>query len=174
GASTAEVPAIPAEPAPAVKTADGGSAGDKSAEDKATEGKAGDTQAAQPTPPPDVAPSAGGKAAASVAGGGAGSTSTTGGEGAGAPLQLAAVKQGDYVIQLASVTSDEAAKTEWARLQKAFPELLGDMNLSPQVATVKGTEYHRVQTGPFPSRATAIDLCAQLQAKNQACIVQQR
>ena len=90
------------------------------------------------------------------------------------PLQLVAVKQGDYVVQLASVTSDDAAKKEWARLQKAFPDLLGDMNLSPEVATVKGTEYHRVQTGPFPSKATALDLCAQLKAKKQPCIVQQR
>ena len=117
-------------------------------------------QAAQPSPSEA-------SAATEATGGG-------GGAGAAPKLQLAAVKDGDYVIQLASVTSDEAAKTEWARLRKSFPDLLGDMNLAVQRATVKGTEYHRVQTGPFPSRATALDMCAQLKAQNQPCIVQQR
>ena len=171
-AASGELPAVPAEPAPEAKTAGAKAAGTKTAETTAK------TTAALPTPPPDVAPSAGGQAAAGQGAGGTaqgtGSTTTTGGEGTAGSLQLAAVKQGDFVVQLASVTSDDAAKKEWTRLQKAFPDLLGDMNLSPEVATVKGTEYHRVQTGPFPSKATALDLCAQLQAKNQACIVQQR
>ena len=52
--------------------------------------------------------------------------------------------------------------------------LLGDMALSVQEVTVKGKLYHRVQTGPFPSRATAQDMCAQLKSQNQACIVQRR
>lgn len=151
----------------------------ESAAPSAAAGQTAETQAAaEPTPPPEVAPAAGGTAAAD-AGGSESATATPdvgGGGGAAAPakLQLAAVEDGDFVIQLASVTSDEAAKTEWARLRKSFPDLLGDMNLAVQRATVKGTEYHRVQTGPFPSRATALDMCAQLKAQNQPCIVQQR
>lgn len=151
----------------------------ESAAPSAAAGRTAETQAAaEPTPPPEVAPAAGGTGLADASGGE--STTATpdvgGGGAAAAPakLQLAAVEDGDFVIQLASVTSDEAAKTEWARLRKSFPDLLGDMNLAVQRATVKGTEYHRVQTGPFPSRATALDMCAQLKAQNQPCIVQQR
>ena len=118
-------------------------------------------QAAQP------APSDAGGATQALGGGG-------GGASAAPKLQLAAVKDGDYVIQLASVTSSNAAQDEWSRLQKQFPGLLGDMKLAVQEATVKGTLYHRVQTGPFPSRATAQDMCAQIKTQKQPCIVQRR
>ena len=91
-----------------------------------------------------------------------------------AATQVAAITKGDYVIQLAAVGSGDAAQKEWSRLQKSFPQLLGDMSLSVQEVTVKGKLYHRVQTGPFPSRATAQDMCAQLKSQNQACIVQRR
>ena len=117
---------------------------------------------------------------AAGAGTGAGGATTGGGSGGAgaapepAAVQIVAVEKGDYVIQLASVTSEAAARGEWQRLQGVFPDLLGDMTLSLQQATVNGTLYHRIQTGPMPSRATAQDLCAQLRAKNQPCIVQRR
>ena len=88
--------------------------------------------------------------------------------------QITELKSGDTVIQLASVASNEAASREWARLQAAFPDLLGDMPLAVQKVTVNGKEYHRMQTGPFPNRATAQDMCAQLKAKKQACLVTKR
>ncbi len=97
-------------------------------------------------------------------------TSTTAKE----PGQGPGLKKGDNVIQLASVASSEAAQREWARLQKVFPDLLGDMQLAIQKVTVKGKEYHRMQTGPFPNRATAQDMCAQLKAQKQACLVTRR
>ena len=103
--------------------------------------------------------------------------SSTGGGGGGAKpaaTQVAAITKGDYVIQLAAVGSRNVAEKEWARLQRSFPQLLGDMSLSVQEVTVKGKVYHRVQTGPFPSRATALDMCAQLKSRKQACIVQRR
>ncbi len=100
-----------------------------------------------------------------------------GGGGGGADVtgtQVAAITKGDFVIQLAAVGSADAAQNEWRRLQRSFPDLLGDMSLSVQEVTVKGKLYHRVQTGPFPSRATAQDMCAQIKLGNQACIVQRR
>ena len=108
-----------------------------------------------------------------AAAGGSASGISGGGAAAGA-TQIVAVEKGDFVIQLASVTSSDAANREWSRLQKTFPVLLGDMNLAVQTATVKGTRYHRVQTGPFPSRSTAVDMCLQLKAKKQPCLVQKR
>jgi cell division septation protein DedD len=88
--------------------------------------------------------------------------------------QAELLEPGAVVIQLASVASNELAQREWARLQKAFPELLGDMVLAIQEVTVNGKQYHRMQTGPFPNRATAEDMCAQLKAKKQACLVTRR
>ena len=58
--------------------------------------------------------------------------------------------------------------------QQAFPDLLGDMDLAIQRVTVNGKEYHRMQTGPFPTRATAQEMCALLKAKKQACLVTRR
>jgi len=123
---------------------------------------------------PKIGGNGGGNGASSGNGAGSGSGAKTAAVAAAGGTQVAAVQKGDFVIQLASVTSSDAADKEWARLQKSFPELLGDMNLAVQEANVNGQLYHRVQTGPFPSRATAQDMCAQIKSKNQACIVQQR
>ena len=90
--------------------------------------------------------------------------------------QLAAITGGQpYALQLVSVRSAEAAKKEGQRLQRVFPNLLGDLTLEVQKATVsgKGTVY-RLRFGPFPNRATARDLCAQLKAKKQDCFVVRR
>ena len=92
-----------------------------------------------------------------------------------APVQTAQVPtDGGYVIQLSSVTAKAAADKEWRRMQKRHPTLLGDMTLRTDSATVNGTVFHRVQTGPFPTRATASDLCAQLKAAGQDCLVKKK
>ncbi len=88
--------------------------------------------------------------------------------------QTAALSSGDVVVQLASVKSQAAATQEWLRLQKAHPALLGDRALALETAVVKSATYYRVQTGPFPSRSVAADICAQLKIRNQDCIVKQR
>jgi len=88
--------------------------------------------------------------------------------------QTAALSTGDVVVQLASVKSQAAATQEWLRLQKAHPTLLGDRPLTLETAVVKSATYYRVQTGPFPSRSAAADICAQLKIRNQDCIVKQR
>ena len=170
-ATTAQAEIAVDEPTLRLQSVEPGASGE--AAEQSAEAQA----AAEPTPPADVSPAAGGVATADAGGESATAAPDLGGSGGGAApakLQLAAVEDGDFVIQLASVTSDDAAQKEWTRLRKSFPDLLGDMNLAVQKATVKGTEYHRVQTGPFPSRATALDMCAQLKAQNQPCIVQQR
>jgi hypothetical protein len=90
------------------------------------------------------------------------------------PAQTAALTEGAVVLQLSSVKSESAAASEWARLQKAHPDQLGGRSLTLDSAVVQGTTYYRVQTGPFASRAAAADLCAQLKARNQDCLVTQR
>jgi cell division septation protein DedD len=74
-------------------------------------------------------------------------------------------------IQLASVTSDEAARKEWERLQKANDDLLGKLALNVQtVSLAKGT-YHRIQAGPLADRGAATTLCDALKARKQDCLV---
>jgi len=89
-----------------------------------------------------------------------------------AAVQTAAV--GTYLLQLGSFTSAAGAEGAWVKLQKSFPNLLGDMSLFMQEASVNEKTYHRVRAGPFPNRATAQDLCAQLKAEKQDCLVVRR
>jgi hypothetical protein len=79
---------------------------------------------------------------------------------------------GGWKIQLASVKSDAVARQQWNRLQKVHSDLLGDMRLTVQQADLgnKGT-FFRIQAGPLPDRTTAEDVCAELKAAKQPCIV---
>ncbi len=83
-----------------------------------------------------------------------------------------ALAAGDYFVQLASVKSDQSARQEWTRLRKAHPALLGDLALEVQRADLgdRGI-YYRIRTGPFPNRATAQDMCAQIKAAKLDCLV---
>ena len=87
----------------------------------------------------------------------------------------AAQAAGDYFLQLASVKSEQAAKGEWVRLQKSHAEILGGMDLNVQSADLgEQGVFYRIQTGPFPNKATAEDLCWQLRAAKQDCLVIRR
>lgn len=89
--------------------------------------------------------------------------------------QAAAVPtQGSYVLQLGSFNGPEVGQKAWTGFQNSYPDLLGGMTLFLQKAKVKGNTYHRVQAGPFPNRATAVDLCAQLKSRKQDCLVVKR
>lgn len=113
--------------------------------------------AAPPSPPPAVATTTSVAATAPAVSGGA------------------TIAAGDFLIQLASLTSPEAAQKAWGKMQKAHPSLLGDMTVSIQEADITGKgKYYRVQAGPLPNRATADDMCAQLKAAKQDCIVVKR
>ncbi len=83
-----------------------------------------------------------------------------------------ALAAGGYFVQLASVKSDDSARKEWARMQRAHPDLLGDLELSVQSADLgeRGI-FFRIRTGPFPNRATAQDMCWQIEAAKLGCLV---
>lgn len=77
-----------------------------------------------------------------------------------------------YMIQLASLNSEQRAHREWTRLQKAYAALLGDMALTVQRVDLGGRgTFYRMRTGPFPNRATAEDMCWQLRAVKLDCLV---
>jgi cell division septation protein DedD len=84
----------------------------------------------------------------------------------------AALAAGDYFVQLASVKSDQSARQEWTRLQKVHPALFDDLALDVQRADLgdRGI-FYRIRTGPFPNRATAQDMCAQIKAAKLDCLV---
>ncbi len=80
-----------------------------------------------------------------------------------------------FVVQLASVKSELRAQDEWKRMQKRHRELLGDLKLMVQRfdAGEQGI-FFRMQTGPFPSRMTALDMCQQIKAARMDCLVRER
>jgi hypothetical protein len=87
------------------------------------------------------------------------------------PADSSAAKAGDYRVQLSAVHSPDAADTEWKKLQKAYPDLLGTLTLNVVKADLgeKGT-FYRVQAGSL-SESAAKDLCTELKRRKAECIV---
>jgi hypothetical protein len=77
---------------------------------------------------------------------------------------------GNARIQLAAVKSEAAASTQWAKMQKAYPDLLGALSLNVEKVEKNGSTLYRVQAGPL-SKAQAKDLCTKLKAQKQDCLV---
>ena len=86
-----------------------------------------------------------------------------------------ALAEGIFFVQLASLKSEERARKAWSELQAKHAELLGDLALTVQSTEVAGRgTFYRLQTGPFPNRATAEDMCQQLRTAKLDCLVRQR
>lgn len=82
------------------------------------------------------------------------------------------VPGGTVRIQLASVKSEDSARSEWARLQRTYPAILGGLELNiERFEKSAGDVYYRIQAGPLGDRASAKQICEDLKQKNQACIV---
>jgi cell division septation protein DedD len=78
-------------------------------------------------------------------------------------------------IQLASLTSMKEATAAWSKLQGRHAVLLSDMRLTVEPADLGSRGwFYRLQTGPFPNRATAMDMCWQLKTNQQDCIIVRR
>jgi len=75
-------------------------------------------------------------------------------------------------IQIASVRSADSARAEWQRQRKAYPALLGDLDLTVKRVNLaeKGT-YFRVQAGPLKDKQTAQGLCTALKKKKVGCLI---
>ncbi|MEE8500574.1 MAG: SPOR domain-containing protein [Kiloniellales bacterium] len=80
-----------------------------------------------------------------------------------------------FVVQLAALRAKDGARPAWTRLQKAYPALLGDRELTIQEADLgdRGI-FYRVQAGFFADRAGARGLCNALKARGQDCLVVKR
>jgi cell division septation protein DedD len=82
---------------------------------------------------------------------------------------------GDWVVQLASFKSRDAASGEWARLQGKFPELLGRRAPDVQSAEIAGQgTFYRLRAGYFDDRDAAVRFCDRLKAGGQDCLAAKR
>jgi cytoskeletal protein RodZ len=79
---------------------------------------------------------------------------------------------GVFRVQLAAYRSPNAAATGWQTLQTRYEDLLGTLESTVvQVNLGERGVFHRLQAGPYTSRATADNACTALRARNQACLV---
>ncbi len=77
-----------------------------------------------------------------------------------------------YVVQLASAQSAEGAASEWEKLRKAHPDLLGRQDLTVQEADLAGRgAVFRVRTGSFETLVAARRFCAAFRRQKQECLV---
>ena len=77
-----------------------------------------------------------------------------------------------FKIQLSAVGTDAAARTEWDKLKKTHPGVLGRLSLNVEKADLgqKGI-YFRIQAGPFADRTAADAACQELTKQKQSCLV---
>ncbi|WP_306257038.1 SPOR domain-containing protein [Pararhizobium sp. IMCC21322] len=89
------------------------------------------------------------------------------------PAAPAAV--GDFVVQVSSQRSEDAARSAFSGLQRRFPSVLG--NQSPDIARAdlgsRGV-FYRVRVGPMETRVAAADFCQSLKNAGGDCIVARR
>lgn len=83
-----------------------------------------------------------------------------------------AAKSGSYMVQLGSFPNDALAATAWSKIKSKNQGLLGEStpSIQPKEIEGKGTWY-RLRVGGFADKATAAEVCQQLVASGQACIV---
>ncbi len=74
-------------------------------------------------------------------------------------------------VQLAAVHSEEAAKSEWQRLSKRMPDLLGQRRPAFSKTEHDGRTLWRVRTGGFADIPQASSFCEKLRAKGVGCSV---
>lgn len=125
-----------------------------------------------PAPSQPVAPKAEEKPAATPATRAPAQTATAPATPPSAAPSVTATPGGSAKVQLASLKDQAAATATWNQLQKKFPDVLGGLQPSYEKVEIagKGT-FVRLQAGPLKDRATAQNVCQQLAAKNQGCIV---
>ena len=91
-----------------------------------------------------------------------------------APAQQAArpapATGGRFMVQFAATRSEEAARTEWERLQRRVPELAGRQPVITRLERDGQPTLWRVRTGGFADSAAARAFCEPIRAREIACI----
>jgi cell division protein FtsN len=80
------------------------------------------------------------------------------------------VKTGSAKIQLGAFTTEKEANETWQKIQKKFPSLSGK---TPAIlrADVKGKTFYRLRLGGFADKTSAAEMCKNLTAKGQSCML---
>lgn len=88
---------------------------------------------------------------------------------------LAIVRNGPFMAQIAALRSEEAANAEWAKAARLAPDLFAAAQKDIQRADLgaKGI-FYRLRAGSFASRDAADAFCDQVQASGSGCIVAAR
>jgi hypothetical protein len=74
-------------------------------------------------------------------------------------------------VQLAAVSSEEAARAEWQRMEKRMPELFGQRQPAFSKTERNGRTLWRLRTGGFSDTAQATAFCERVRAKGAGCSI---
>lgn len=88
--------------------------------------------------------------------------------------QTQTANTGRYLIQLGAFSTDVRARTGWQQIQDKYPNIVGDLAIDTQIATVNGRTIYRLRGAALPTRAEADRRCAALKAAGQGCLVTER
>ena len=83
----------------------------------------------------------------------------------------AATAANGALVQLAAVSSEDAAKSEWQRLSKHLPDLFGQRRPAISKTEHDGRTLWRVRTGGFADTSQATNFCEKVRAKGVGCSV---
>lgn len=90
-------------------------------------------------------------------------------------MRIQVSQDGVYELQLGSVRQSADAERERNRLAAAFPDLLGELDLRVQEASVEGSgTFFRVRSGAIADLGAARQVCRRLEAEGQGCLVVRR
>ena len=90
-------------------------------------------------------------------------------------VAVPAASEDAFALQLASFRNPESVQQEWTAIKGKFPKLLDETEATVQPVSVEGVgTVYRLKAGSYPTHATAADVCAQLKAAQQDCLVVKR
>jgi hypothetical protein len=79
---------------------------------------------------------------------------------------------GSVMIQLGSFPNDKLAAGAWAKIKSSNQDLLGDYKPTIKSAEIEGKgTWFRLRVAGFADKASAANVCEQLKANGQACII---